>query len=139
MYWSWILGAVGLVGLYLSGLKLWWSWYINLGAQGLWLAYSITTEQYGFLVATFGYIYVFGTNAVRWTRDHSEAVKSKQLEAEVEVKYEKVGEIDSHEPKRILDGADFMTRIYHDNGEPEHVLLSTLMKHWKESHAASNG
>lgn len=66
--WSWVLGFVGLIGFYLAGKKVWWSWYINIANQLLWLIYSLVSEQYGFLVATAGYSVVFVKNAIEWTR-----------------------------------------------------------------------
>lgn len=73
MYWSWILTAVGLTGFILAGRKVWWCWYINIACQGLWFAYAIVTEQYGFIVASLVYTVVFTQNAIRWTREHREA------------------------------------------------------------------
>jgi hypothetical protein len=69
-YWSYILGIVGVIGFLLAGQKIWWSWYINLGNQALWLAYSIITEQWGFLLATAVYTAVFARNAYTWTKEH---------------------------------------------------------------------
>lgn len=73
--WSWVLSAVGLAGFFLAGKKVWWAWYVNIANQMLWLIYSIVTEQYGFLVATFAYTFVFTKNAIRWTREHREESK----------------------------------------------------------------
>lgn len=69
-WWSWVLSIVGITGFILAGRKVWWSWYINLGCQALWLAYALTTKQYGFLIATIVYIFVFGKNALAWTKEH---------------------------------------------------------------------
>ena len=69
-WWSWILTTVGLTGFFLAGRRVWWSWYINLACQGLWLAYALITEQYGFIVAAGAYSIVFTQNAVKWTREH---------------------------------------------------------------------
>lgn len=69
-WWSWVLTAVGLTGFILAGRKVWWCWYINIACQGLWLAYALVTEQYGFIVAALVYTVVFTQNAVRWTREH---------------------------------------------------------------------
>jgi hypothetical protein len=33
--WSWVLTAVGVTGLYLAGRKVWWAWFVGLGAQVL--------------------------------------------------------------------------------------------------------
>lgn len=66
--WSWILTAVGVTGLYLAGKKLWWAWYVGLGAQILWVAYAISTEQYGFIVSAFAYGSVYLKNGMAWQK-----------------------------------------------------------------------
>lgn len=68
-YWSWVLAAIGLLGFWLSGRKVWWSWYINVANQALWFTYAIVTDQYGFIVASIAYTVVFGRNAYIWTKD----------------------------------------------------------------------
>lgn len=70
--WSWILSIVGLIGFFLAGSKIWWAWYVNIANQVLWTAYSIVTEQWGFLAGTAFYMYVFIRNAYLWTKDHNE-------------------------------------------------------------------
>ena len=69
MMWSYVLTAVGVTGLYLAGRKVWWAWFIGLGAQLLWLAYALSTEQYGFIVSAFAYGFVYARNGARWMRD----------------------------------------------------------------------
>lgn len=71
-FWSWLLGAVGVVGFILAGRRVWWSWYINLACQGLWFAYAIITQQYGFIATALVYTVVFGKNAISWTKEHRE-------------------------------------------------------------------
>lgn len=66
--WSWLLGAVGLLGFYLAGRRVWWAWYVNIANQVLWIAYSIITEQLGFLVTAILYTVVFVKNASAWTK-----------------------------------------------------------------------
>jgi hypothetical protein len=68
-YWSWILTAVGVFGIWLSGRKSRWGWAVGLGAQFLWLAYAIATQQWGFLVSCVAYGTVYARNFVRWTRE----------------------------------------------------------------------
>lgn len=65
-WWSWILTAVGVTGLYFAGKKVWWAWYIGLGAQGLWMAYAIATEQYGFIFSALAYGWVYLKNGLAW-------------------------------------------------------------------------
>ena len=73
---DWALGIIGVVGFWLAGKKIWWSWWVNVACQALWVFYAVTTKQYGFLVATAVYAWVFTGNAVSWTREHRE----KQLD-----------------------------------------------------------
>lgn len=70
MWWSWLLGGLGAIGFILAGRKVWWAWHVNVATQALWFAYAIATQQWGFLVATFLYTYVFTKNAIAWTREH---------------------------------------------------------------------
>lgn len=79
MIWSWVLTTVGLTGFILAGRKVWWSWYVNIGCQGLWMAYAIVTAQYGFIFAALAYTYVFTQNAIAWTREHR-AEKNNPIE-----------------------------------------------------------
>lgn len=72
-YWSWILSAVGLLGFFLAGSKVWWAWYVNIFNQVIWTAYAIITQQWGFLVGTAFYFVVFIRNAVKWTKEHRAA------------------------------------------------------------------
>ena len=68
-WWSYLLTAVGVTGLVLAGRKLWWAWLIGLGAQVLWIAYAIATEQWGFIVSAIAYGWVYATNTHRWWAD----------------------------------------------------------------------
>jgi hypothetical protein len=68
--WSWVLGAIGICGFILAGRKVWWAWYINIANQFIWLAYSIVTQQWGFLVLSVFYFIVFSKNAYDWTKEH---------------------------------------------------------------------
>lgn len=67
--WSWVLTAVGVTGLYLAGKRVWWAWFVGLGAQVLWLAYALTTAQYGFVVSAFAYGWVYARNGRLWMRE----------------------------------------------------------------------
>ena len=65
-WWSWLLAAVGVTGLWLAGRDNKTGWVIGLAAQLLWLAYAITTRQWGFLVTAFAYGIVYARNWHRW-------------------------------------------------------------------------
>lgn len=75
--WSYLLGVVGLVGFILAGRRVWWSWYVNLACQGLWFAYSIVTNQFGFFISSLVYAFVFSQNAIKWTKDHHKGKQEK--------------------------------------------------------------
>lgn len=64
--WSFVLTAVGLTGLWLSGSLRRVGWAIGLGAQVLWIAFAITFEAWGFLLSALGYGFVYGRNWWRW-------------------------------------------------------------------------
>jgi len=74
--WSWVLTAVGVFGLFLAGRRVWWAWFVGLGAQSLWLIYAIVTDQWGFIVSAFAYGWVYAKNGIAWTRDRPRRDKS---------------------------------------------------------------
>lgn len=65
-YWSWLLAAIGVFGLWLAGRRNRLGWVVGLGAQGLWIAYALTTKQYGFPVSAEAYGWVYAANFRRW-------------------------------------------------------------------------
>jgi len=65
-WWSWLLTAVGVTGLYFAGRKRSLGWAIGLGAQVLWVAYALTTDQYGFLVSAGAYGWIYAKNLRAW-------------------------------------------------------------------------
>jgi hypothetical protein len=68
-WWSWLLMSVGVTGLWLAGRKSKWGWAIGFGSQVLWLAYSISSRQWGFLASCFAYGTVHFMNFRRWRAD----------------------------------------------------------------------
>lgn len=68
MIWSIVLAAIGITGLYIAGKKNYWGWAIGVFAQTLWIAYAITTEQYGFLATAVAYTWVYSKNFVQWRK-----------------------------------------------------------------------
>ena len=67
---TYILSAVGILGFFLAGRKVWWAWYVNIANQVLWTIFSVTTQQWGFLLATGFYFVVFSINAYKWTKEY---------------------------------------------------------------------
>lgn len=68
---SWAVSAIGILGFYLAGKKIWWAWYVNIANQVLWFVFAVVTQQWGFLLATFFYMAIFTRNAYLWTRDRN--------------------------------------------------------------------
>jgi hypothetical protein len=64
--WSWILTAVGVFGLWLAGRPSPWGWAVGIGARVLWLAYAVTTRQWGFLASCGAYGWVYSRNFRKW-------------------------------------------------------------------------
>ena len=52
MLWSWILAAFGVTTMFFAGRMKWWAWPIGIFTEGMWIYYSIISEQYGFIVAS---------------------------------------------------------------------------------------
>jgi len=69
MTWSFVLAAVGILGIYLAGRKSYWGWAIGLFAQVLWLIFGIVTEQYGFILTAVAYGIIYGKNLLTWIKE----------------------------------------------------------------------
>ena len=66
MMWSWVLGIIGITGIYFVGRKTIWGWLVLITNEVLWCIYAITTEQYGFLVAAVAYATVYIRSFRHW-------------------------------------------------------------------------
>lgn len=71
MLWSYILSTVGVLGLYLAGRKKAIGWAVGLFAQVLWVAFAVTTRQWGFIFSALAYGTVYAKNWRSWRRDTS--------------------------------------------------------------------
>lgn len=71
MLWSYLLAAVGILGIWLAGRKNLWGWAVGAGAQVLWIAYGLVTRQYGFILSAVAYGCVYARNFVRWKREEA--------------------------------------------------------------------
>lgn len=67
-WWSWLLTAIGVTGIYLTTKRLWYGFAIGLGAQFLWVAYALSTQQLGFILSALAYGSVNALGLYRWTR-----------------------------------------------------------------------
>jgi nicotinamide riboside transporter PnuC len=69
-WWSWLLTAVGVFGLYLAGRRNPYGWAVGLFAQTLWIAYATATKQYGFYASALAYGWVYAKNFRAWRVTH---------------------------------------------------------------------
>ena len=67
--WSWVLSAIGLLGIYLAGSHNRLGWLLGVFAQVLWLSYAVVTQQYGFIVSAFAYGFMYIRNYRLWKSD----------------------------------------------------------------------
>ena len=66
--WSLLLSAGGITLTMLVGMKYWWAWLYALVLNVAWCVYSVVTKQYGFLLASAVYFFVYWRNMVKWRR-----------------------------------------------------------------------
>lgn len=70
--WSYVLAAVGLTGLYLTGNMKSVGFLVGVAAQGLWIGYAIHTQQWGFIPMSLVYGAMYWRNYHKWERKRSE-------------------------------------------------------------------
>ena len=79
MIWSFALTAVGLVGLWLTGLKNRWGFAVGVLAQVMWFTYALVTQQWGFIASCILFGFLYSRNFIMWSR----AAKAPKPEPEV--------------------------------------------------------
>lgn len=73
LWWSVMLAAIGILGIWLAGRKSHIGWGIGLGAQFLWIAFAIHTEQYGFILSAVAYGFIYALNWRKWLNEEKVA------------------------------------------------------------------
>lgn len=68
-FWSWLLAAVGVTGIFLVGKKVVWAWLILLINECIWIAYALATDQYGFIVMATAYGIVYIKSYLAWSKE----------------------------------------------------------------------
>lgn len=68
-YWSYVLTALGVLGLLLAGSRKRVGWALGLAAQPLWVLYAVMTHQWGFIISAVIYGGVYLRNWLRWRRE----------------------------------------------------------------------
>lgn len=67
--WSWILAAIGVTGIYFVGKKTIWGWLVLLVNECIWIAYALSTKQYGFIVMATAYAAVYIKSFIQWQKE----------------------------------------------------------------------
>jgi hypothetical protein len=75
-YWSYLLAAVGVTGIFLVGRKDIWGWLVLSTNEFIWIAYALATDQYGFIIMALAYLAVYIKSYIGWK---SEAKMKKVL------------------------------------------------------------
>lgn len=73
IWWSVLLTAVGVLGIWLAGQRNCWGWALGVFAQLLWITYAIATQQWGFIGSALAYGFVYGRALYRWRKEEVEA------------------------------------------------------------------
>jgi nicotinamide riboside transporter PnuC len=69
MYWSYVLAAIGVTGIFFVGRKTIWGWHILLVNEALWITYAIITKQYGFILSAIAYAAVYIRSYIHWSKE----------------------------------------------------------------------
>jgi nicotinamide riboside transporter PnuC len=67
--WSWILAAIGVTGIFFVGRKTIWGWLILLVNECIWIAYAISSKQYGFIFMATAYSIVYIKSYLMWREE----------------------------------------------------------------------
>ena len=71
-YWSYVLAAIGVTGIFFVGRKTIWGWLVLCVNECIWIAYAIATKQYGFIIMALAYTAVYIKSYMGW-RSESES------------------------------------------------------------------
>jgi nicotinamide riboside transporter PnuC len=72
--WSWLLAVVGVTGIFLVGKKIIWAWLILLINEFIWIAYALSTKQYGFIVMATAYAMVYIKSYLAWNKEEKNGI-----------------------------------------------------------------
>jgi hypothetical protein len=73
-YWSYLLAAIGVTGIFFVGRKTIWGWFVLLFNEVLWIAYALITNQYGFILSAIAYAIVYIKSYMLWRREDTKGV-----------------------------------------------------------------
>lgn len=71
----WLLSAIGCLMIWKVGSFKTYGWLIGIAAQGLWLAWILLAEQYGFLPQNIALTVIYTRNYLAWKKSGLEPIK----------------------------------------------------------------
>lgn len=79
MMWSWVLAIIGVTGTFFVGRKTVWGWVVLFINECLWIIYATQTKQYGFYLASAGYMAVYIRSYIHWSKDPVNPIHHKEV------------------------------------------------------------
>jgi len=67
--WSYVLAAIGVTGIFFVGRKTMWGWLVLLLNECIWVAYALSTDQYGFIIMATAYSAVYIKSYLAWKKE----------------------------------------------------------------------
>lgn len=68
--------VAGVSGMFFTA-RAWWGWAMSLGSQVLWIIYSVSTRQWGFLVSVAAFSTAYTRNMIiAYKKEHNGDTKN---------------------------------------------------------------
>ena len=84
-YWSYVLAAIGVTGIFFVGRKTIWGWLVLCINEAIWIAYAIATKQYGFIIMALAYTAVYIKSYMGWKSEAESGTPKPPKAAEYEL------------------------------------------------------
>jgi nicotinamide riboside transporter PnuC len=84
-YWSYLLAAIGVTGIFFVGRKTIWGWLVLCVNECIWIAYAIATKQYGFIIMALAYTAVYIKSYMGWKSESESETPVPPKAAEFEM------------------------------------------------------
>ena len=84
-YWSYVLAAIGVTGIFFVGRKTIWGWLVLCINEVIWIAYALATKQYGFIIMALAYTAVYIKSYMGWKSEAESGTPVPPKAAEFEL------------------------------------------------------
>jgi len=84
-YWSYVLAAIGVTGIFFVGRKTIWGWLVLCINEVIWIAYALATKQYGFIIMAVAYTAVYIKSYMGWKSEAESETPKPPKAAEFEL------------------------------------------------------